>query len=59
MKKVIQLKTKEQFNKVMQEHNKTWKDWMWDTFKKDTCYIPSENCFISLEKAKELGYDIQ
>ena len=50
----IQLKTKEQFKEVMKEYNTTWKDWMWDGFRENTCYVPSENYFISLDKAEKL-----
>ena len=52
----IQLKTKEQFNQVMKEHNKTnkWGDWMWNHFKENTCYVPSEDYFISLDKVEKL-----
>lgn len=54
--KYIQLKTKEQFKEVMSQYNKDWKPYMWDTFRENTCYIPEENCFISLDKAVRLGY---
>lgn len=54
--KYIILKTKEDFNNIMKKYNKNWKDYLWDSFKENTCYIPSENCFISLEKAKEFKY---
>lgn len=52
----IQLKTKEQFKQAMKEHNKTdkWGDWMWNHFKENTCYVPSEDYFISLDKAEKL-----
>jgi hypothetical protein len=52
--KYIQLKTKEDFRNTMKEYNKDWKLYMWDTFKGDTCYVPSENYFISLDKAEKL-----
>lgn len=52
--KYIQLKTKQQFNTVMKEYDKKHKDWMWDHFRENTCYIPSENIFISLDKAQKL-----
>ena len=50
----IQLKTKEHFKEVMKEYNTTWKDWMWDRFRENTCYLPSENYFMSLDKAEKL-----
>jgi len=49
--KYIQLKTKEQFKETMTQYNSKWKLYMWDHFKENTCYIPDENCFISLDKA--------
>jgi len=49
--KYIQLKSKEQFREVMQEYDKKHKLHMWDLFKETTCYIPEEDCFISLDKA--------
>lgn len=55
MKKLIQLHTKQQFEEVMKLYDKDWKVWMWDTFRNETCYIPEENCFISLSKAIEMG----
>ena len=30
------------------------KDYMWSKFKENTCYLPSENYFISLDKAEKL-----
>jgi len=59
MKTAIQLKTKQQFKEVMLQHKAKWKVWMWDTFREETCYIPSENCFISLDRAKKLDYEIE
>ena len=50
----IQLKTKEQFKEVMKKYNKNWKLYMWGTFRENTCYLPSENYFISLDKAEKL-----
>lgn len=52
--KYIQLKTKEQFKEVMKEHNKKHNSYMWDGFKENTCYVPSEDYFISLDKAEKL-----
>lgn len=49
----IQLKTKEDFISIMKLYKSNWKIYMWDLFKENTCYIPGENCFISLDKAKE------
>lgn len=52
----IQLKSKEHFKVAMKQYKKDWKPYMWNTFKEDTCYLPEENCFLSLSKAIELGY---
>ena len=52
----IILKTKDDFRKAMKIYKKDWKLYMWDFFKENTCYIPSENYFINLDKAKKLGY---
>lgn len=54
--KYIQLKSKEQFKEVMKEYSKTdkWKLYMWDLFRENTCYIPTEDYFISLDKAEKL-----
>lgn len=49
--KYIQLHSKKQFQEVMGQYNAKWKTYMWDLFKENTCYIPEENCFISLDKA--------
>lgn len=51
----IRLKTKEQFKETVGDK---WKKetWLWDTFREETCYIPLENCFISLDRAIKLGY---
>ena len=54
MKKYIRLKTKEQFDEVIKDRSKTW---MWNSFKEDTCYLPEEKSFISLNKAIQLGYE--
>ena len=51
----IQLKTKEQFKSVMKEYNSNWGIWMWDAFRENTCYVPSENYFISLDKAIKIN----
>ena len=56
--KYIILKTKEQFKEVMKIYSKDWKLYMWDAFKSDTCYVPSENYFISLDRAKKLGEEL-
>jgi len=55
MKQYIRLKTKEQFKEVVSDK---WKGkvWLWDTFRDDTCYVPDREYFISLSRAKELGY---
>lgn len=52
--KYIQLKTKQQFKDVMKEYNKKHESWMWEAFRENTCYVPSENYFISLDKAEKL-----
>lgn len=49
----IQLKSKEHFKEVMKQYNSKWKAYMWDYFESDTCYIPEENCFISLDKVNK------
>jgi len=54
MVKYIQLKTKEQFKEVMKEYNSKYQDWMWDTFRGNTCYVPEGNFLISLDKALKL-----
>lgn len=55
---LIQLKSKEAFKKCAEKYkNKStlgWKMYMWDWFKENTCYMPSKDCFISLERAIEL-----
>lgn len=51
----IQLHTKENFKTVMNNYQKKHSLYMWDHFKSETCYIPAENCFISLQRAKEKG----
>lgn len=58
--KYILLKTKDDFKRIKEEYkniSKTcWKMYMWDLFRSKTCYVPNEDCFISLDKAKNLGY---
>jgi len=46
----IQLKSKKHFVEVMGQYGVNHKSWIWDTFKENTCYIPKENCFISLDR---------
>ena len=55
MKKYIRLKTKQQFKEVVSDK---WKgrEFFWDAFKEETCDIPEEETFISLNRAKKLGY---
>ncbi len=57
---VIRLKSKEDFKKCAKEYKDTstlgWKMYMWDWFEKKTCYVPSEDCLISLDKAVELKF---
>jgi hypothetical protein len=52
----IRLKTVEEFKQVMEDYGRDWKPYLWQAFKEDTCYIPLENCFISLDRAIKLGY---
>ena len=54
--KYIRILNKKDFNKVMEEYNSNYKNSMWDFCKSKTCYVPSENCFITLEKAQKLNY---
>lgn len=56
--KYIQLHTKEQFKEVMKSYNKNWELFMWYEFEGETCYIPEENCFINLERAKKFGTEL-
>ena len=53
--KYIRLKTKEQFKEIV---SGKWKKetWLWNTYKEDTCYVTEGEYFISLSRAKELGY---
>jgi len=50
----IQIQNKSDFHKIVK--SKKWKSYMWDLFKENTCYIPDEDCFISLEKAENGKY---
>ena len=63
MKKVILLKTKEDFKKCIDlykdESTLSWKIENWNWFKAKTCYYPLEDCLISLDKAKELNLKIE
>ena len=52
----ILVKTKDHFKQLMAQYEREWKLYMWDAFKEKTCYIPNENCFISLNRAEKLGY---
>jgi len=52
--KYIQLKSKEHFREVMKEYNKDWKDFLWNHFRGNTCYVVDEDYFINLEKAQKL-----
>lgn len=54
----IRLKTKQEFEDVMKGRNKSWGLYMWDTFRENTCYIPEYNCFVSLNRAIELKFNI-
>jgi len=55
----IQLKTKEEFKDTMYLYSKKHKLYMWCFFKEQTCYIPEEDTFISLEKAKNLKFNLK
>ena len=63
MEKVILLKSKEDFIKCKDtfKHESTlsWKIENWNWFREQTCYYPSEDCLISLSKAKELKLNIE
>jgi hypothetical protein len=54
---VIRLKSKEEFKKCASVYKDAstfgWKIHMWNWFKENTCYIPGEDCLISLNKAIE------
>jgi hypothetical protein len=55
---IIRLRSKEDFKKCRDEYKGvssiSWKMYMWSFFRSETCYIPSQDCFISLDKAIEL-----
>ena len=54
--KYVRLKTLEDFKKHVT--GKWAKDiWLWNTFRENTCYVPSEQFFISLDRAKQLNYE--
>ena len=55
----IQLMTKEDFKKVIKQYNKKHKLYMWDFYEEQTCYLPKEDTFISLEKAMILGFNLK
>lgn len=57
MKKCIRIHKKADFNKIVSEKYKG-QSYMWNYFQDETCFIPEENYFISLDKAKKLGYEI-
>jgi len=59
MKTCIQLTSIDKFKLIMHKYNKDWKQYMWSTFRENTCYIPNEDCFISLDKALELNYKVE
>lgn len=52
----IQIKTKREFRRIVK--NTKHKLYMWDLFRENTCYVPEEDCFISVSKARELGFKI-
>ncbi len=61
--KAIQLKSPQDFKKCRDEFkdksNACWEMHIWNYFESSTCYIPSGDCFISLERAKQLKFDIK
>jgi len=52
--KYIQIKTKDEFKELIKSTKWKGSSFLWDHFRENTCYIPSEDCFISLEKALKL-----
>lgn len=58
MKQCIQLTSINKFKLIMHKYNEDYKQYMWSTFRESTCYIPAEKCFISLDKALKLNYEI-
>lgn len=58
---ILEFNTKEEFKHLKLKYEKSsnacWKMYMYNFFKKETwCYYVDEDCFISLKKAKELGF---
>lgn len=51
----IRLETKDAFNKAKSKYKFRHKLSSWNWFKSDTCYIPEDDCFISLDKAIKKG----
>ena len=55
---VKRLESKDDFKKCREEYKDRsgacWEMHMWDFFRSKTCYIPTRDCFISLDKAIEL-----
>ena len=56
MEKYIRLETKEKFKEMLKDYDVKHKMYMWDFFEDQTCYIPYKDCFMSLDRAKELGF---
>lgn len=54
--KFIRLKTRNQFIEVMQKYNRHHSNYLWDSYRGDTCYFPKANSFISYDRAVKLGY---
>lgn len=52
----IIIKNRKDFKPLMKKYNSKWKAYLWDTFQDETCYIPEKDCFISLQKAKEVKF---
>lgn len=63
MATVIQLESISDFNKCRDEVKDnsylSWKPYEWSWFKEKTCYYPDEDCFISLGRAEELGFEVK
>ena len=59
----IRLKTKEDFKTAREEYKNSssvcWKMYMWNFFRGNTCYIPEQDVFISLDKAEKFGMSLK
>lgn len=56
----IILKTKEDFKEVIKNYKSKWRScaWFWNNFKENTCYIPTQDCFSSLDKVINKGKEL-